>query len=147
MTDQPAAFDPALVTIERKRRSVTQGDVVLSYNGTRLGGFEDKFELDGGTWNGRSDEYWLDVAKRFAVEQGLAVEPHVLDRGEVLDAFRQRVLAALDDVARDEFARGYGVELPCLGVGALDEDLPELFRAIDAQVDRIVARIPRIALA
>lgn len=63
-----AKFDPDLVQIERKRRSVTQGSAVVSYDGRQIGHYDDAIQLDdNGEYHGRSDEYWVDVARR-AVE-------------------------------------------------------------------------------
>lgn len=46
------------------------------------------------------------------------------------DKVRERVLAALDDVAREA--------APCTGtLGALDADLPKLFKTIDAHADTL----------
>lgn len=67
-----AAFDPALVTITRKRFSVTQGEVLVEYAGTKLGQYGDKIEMRGNVWDGHDDAYWMDVAKRESVRLDLA---------------------------------------------------------------------------
>lgn len=62
----PAApFDESLVEINRKRFSSTQGEVELSYDGVRINQFGDAYTLDGaGQWVGRSDAYWIAVARK-----------------------------------------------------------------------------------
>lgn len=62
----------------------------------------------------------------------------IMNRDTTREKFRQAILAALDDVAQDVFG-----ELPLCGShsqGAIDADLPELFRGIDAQLDRLCER-------
>lgn len=67
-----AAFDPNLVTITRKRFSVTQGEVLVEYAGGKLGQYGDKIEFIDGEWKGYDDSFWMDVAKREAAKLGLA---------------------------------------------------------------------------
>ncbi len=73
-------FNPADVTIERHRPSVTQGEVSVSYRGELLGQFGDRIELctdtdqhdghhhDGAPvitgFHGHGDAYWIGVARR-----------------------------------------------------------------------------------
>lgn len=52
------------------------------------------------------------------------------------DAYRDAVLAALDETSVSLFTRAHGVH----DAGASDADLPELFRAIDAHTQRLVDR-------
>lgn len=62
----------------------------------------------------------------------------VLNRNNTREAFRQAVLAAMDDAAQSLFGH-----LPACGShsqGATDTDLPELFKGIDAQLDRLCER-------
>lgn len=61
---QPPAFDPELLTIERKRFSTTQGEVLLTYDGKRIEQYGDQIELRGGDWRGLDDRIWQDVARR-----------------------------------------------------------------------------------
>jgi hypothetical protein len=61
-----------------------------------------------------------------------------LDRDTTLEPFRQAVLEALDKTAREVFAH-----FPLAArndTGATDADLPELFKGIDAQVERLCQR-------
>lgn len=73
MTATP--FNPALVSIERKRFSVTQGEVLISYDGTRIEQYGDAIKLVGKEYVGMSDEEWIAVAKREAIARGLATDP------------------------------------------------------------------------
>lgn len=76
--DQPSAFDPAQVLIERHRMSVTQGEVSVTYRGRLLGRFGDELRIcprgngehvhdDGpvcfGGWHGHNDQHWIDAAR------------------------------------------------------------------------------------
>lgn len=53
------------------------------------------------------------------------------DLEKATDAFRDRVLAALDEAAEEVFNQK---------LGAKDADLPELFKCIDGHVQRLSAR-------
>jgi 3-hydroxyacyl-CoA dehydrogenase len=61
-----------------------------------------------------------------------------LDKDTVQYTFRDGVLAALDLIARDVFANVPKAQRN--DTGASDADLPELFKSIDAQVERLCAR-------
>jgi hypothetical protein len=65
-------FDPALVRIERKRFSTTQGEVLVEYAGQRIEQYGDAIALRDGEWRGYSDEFLMNVARREAIERGLA---------------------------------------------------------------------------
>jgi hypothetical protein len=65
-------FDPALVTIEPKRFSVTQGEVLVSYGGQRIEQYGDSIRLVGRDYQGHPDEFWIAVAYREAIGRGLA---------------------------------------------------------------------------
>lgn len=72
-------FDPDLVSIERKRRSTTQGSVIVSYDGIELGHYGDDIHLikEGihrGEYHGHEDAYWMAVAQRQAIAQGLVCD-------------------------------------------------------------------------
>lgn len=56
-------FDPAKVGIERVRQSVTQGHVVLTYDGRKIGEYGDKQEI-ANEYRGHPDSHWVDVARR-----------------------------------------------------------------------------------
>lgn len=71
---KPAAFNAALVTIERKRFSVTQGEVLLSYNGQKIEQYADSIVLTDGGYQGLTDAEWIAVARREALARGLATE-------------------------------------------------------------------------
>jgi hypothetical protein len=70
-----AAFNADLVTITRKRFSVTQGEVLIAYDGVRIEQYGDDIRLVGKEYQGMSDAEWLAVAKREALARGLATEP------------------------------------------------------------------------
>ena len=68
-------FDPAKVSIVRKRFSVTQGEVEVSYDGKRIEQYGDTIAMHDtpepgaqniAGWSGRGDAYWIEVARRFA---------------------------------------------------------------------------------
>jgi hypothetical protein len=61
-----------------------------------------------------------------------------LDKDTIQDAFRDRLLTALDEIARDVFFHVPKAQRN--DAGASDADLPELFKSIDAQVERLCAR-------
>jgi len=58
----------------------------------------------------------------------------IFNRDRIVLAFRDAVLITLDDVANQMF------DPPRNDSGATDEDLPRLFKAIDAQVDVLAQR-------
>jgi len=59
------AFDPSKVEIERLRFSVTQGEVLVKYDGEKIEQYGDKIVIDdAGKWDGKPDEHWLEVARR-----------------------------------------------------------------------------------
>jgi len=60
---------------------------------------------------------------------------------DIIAEFRNRVLLALDQAARDTFRDLYHFDMPIGQEGAIDADLPELFKAIDAQVARVAKRL------
>jgi hypothetical protein len=64
----------------------------------------------------------------------------IFDREQVTDIFRQRVLEALDEAARETF------DPPGNRAGATDADLPRLFTAIDAQIDVLAERFGDILI-
>ena len=55
----------------------------------------------------------------------------IFDRDATIEAFRQGMLEKLDDLSREFFNEK---------LGAMDKDLPFIFPAIDAQVDRLAKR-------
>lgn len=57
-----------------------------------------------------------------------------MNRDYVRDVFREAVLKGLDLATRQTF------DPPQTNAGATDADLPRLFKAIDAQVDRLADR-------
>lgn len=63
-----------------------------------------------------------------------------LDRDDIRETFRLEVLAALDRVT-ERLCDAGGFDLPKGGTGATDADLPHLFPAIDAQMERVVQRL------
>jgi hypothetical protein len=68
-----------------------------------------------------------------------------LDKDTVQDAFRDGILLALDKIAERAFENI--PTLPRRAAGASDADLPELFRTIDAQVERLCARYDIVLVA
>lgn len=62
-------FNPALVTIERKRFSTTQGETLISYDGQRIEQYGDNPRLIDGEYHQQPDEYWIEVAKRDAIDR------------------------------------------------------------------------------
>lgn len=64
-------FDPALVKIDRKRFSVTQGEVEVFYNAKRIEQFGDDIRLIEGEWRGLDDSVWIEAARRH-VEESVA---------------------------------------------------------------------------
>lgn len=66
-------FNPEKVTITRKRRSTTQGEVLVEYDGTRIEQYGDHIAMDtNGEYHGCDDATWLEVAEREAIKRGLA---------------------------------------------------------------------------
>lgn len=55
-------FDPAKVSIVRKRFSVTQGECEVSYNGKRINQFGDHVGFNS---EGYPDSHWIEIARRF----------------------------------------------------------------------------------
>lgn len=71
-------FDPAKVTIERRRQSTTQGSLVISYDGKQLGTWSDKIELNPQTkqYEGMTDEQAIGIVqRRFNGDPSLRIEP------------------------------------------------------------------------
>jgi hypothetical protein len=64
-------YQPEKLVIERKRFSVTQGEVLLTYDGARIEQYGDKIELCGGQWQGIPDAQWHEVAERTLAQRGL----------------------------------------------------------------------------
>jgi hypothetical protein len=59
-------YRPELLTIERKRRSTTQGEVLLTYDGQRIEQFGDEIKLrGGGEFDGKPDEEWHQAAREW----------------------------------------------------------------------------------
>lgn len=54
-------------------------------------------------------------------------------REDLIEAARLKILTALDEFAQEDMP-------DLISIGALDRDLPELFKAVDAQVDRLIER-------
>jgi len=62
---QPPLYYPGKLVIERKRFSVTQGEVLLTYDGQRIEQYGDTIRPDGfGGYAGHDDDYWHAVAER-----------------------------------------------------------------------------------
>lgn len=58
-------YDPALLTIKRVQRSVTQATAYLFYNGRKLSDHGDKSErTDSGEYRGHDLDYWHTIARR-----------------------------------------------------------------------------------
>jgi hypothetical protein len=57
-------FNPALVRIVRHRFSTTQGEVEVIYGDRRLAQYGDDIQLRANGWEGHSDSYWIEVARR-----------------------------------------------------------------------------------
>lgn len=62
--DQKPIYKRALLTIERKRFSTTQGEVLLTYDGERIEQFGDEIKMRGpnNEYDGHPDDYWHEVA-------------------------------------------------------------------------------------
>lgn len=76
-------FDPALVTIEQKRFSVTQWEILVSYNGQRIEQYGDKIELIDRDWQGYPDTFWMAVAYREAIDRNLATRLPVVEEAAI----------------------------------------------------------------
>jgi hypothetical protein len=64
-----APYDPALLSIRRVVESTCQGSATLFYNGRKIERFGDMIQrTDAGTYEGRGDDYWHDVARRALTE-------------------------------------------------------------------------------
>lgn len=62
----------------------------------------------------------------------------LMNRDETLSAFRNHILQELDEIGDAVFGH-----LPLCGAhsqGAIDADLPELFKGIDSQIERLCQR-------
>ena len=71
-TIAPANFDPASVTITRKRFSTTQGETLVEYKAERIGQYGDTPVMQpNGEYHQRPAEYWMGVAMREAVSRGM----------------------------------------------------------------------------
>jgi hypothetical protein len=71
MVREQAPYQPEKLAIERKRFSVTQGEVLLTYDGERIEQYGDKIELCGGQWQGIPDAQGHEVAQRTLAQRGL----------------------------------------------------------------------------
>lgn len=76
-------FDPALVTIEQKRFSVTQWEILVCYNGQRIEQYGDKIELVGKEYKGHPREMWMAIAYREAIARDLASRLPVVEEAAV----------------------------------------------------------------
>jgi hypothetical protein len=76
-------FDPALVTIEQKRFSVTQWEILVCYNGQRIEQYGDKIELVGKEYRGHPREMWMAVAYREAIARDLASRLPVVEEAAI----------------------------------------------------------------
>lgn len=76
-------FDPALVTIEQKRFSVTQWEILVCYNGQRIEQYGDKIELVGKEYRGHPREMWMAVAYREVIARDLASRLPVVEEAAI----------------------------------------------------------------
>ncbi|QHD70618.1 hypothetical protein GS397_26255 (plasmid) [Sphingobium yanoikuyae] len=76
-------FDPALVTIEQKRFSVTQWEILVCYNGQRIEQYGDKIELVDKEYRGHPREMWMAVAYREAIARDLASRLPVVEEAAI----------------------------------------------------------------
>jgi hypothetical protein len=76
-------FDPALVTIEQKRFSVTQWEILVCYNGQRIEQYGDKIKLVGKEYRGHPREMWMAVAYREAIARDLASRLPVVEEAAI----------------------------------------------------------------
>lgn len=98
--DQPLPFDRNRLTIERKRFSVTQGEVLLTYAGRSLGQFGDKIELTaGGSWRGLSDRAWVETAERIIAREHAAARSVFKEAQALLPAARVAEIFAAQKAA------------------------------------------------
>lgn len=68
----PGNFDPARVTITRKRFSTTQGETLIEYKGQRIEQYGDDPAMQpNGQYHQRPAEYWMGVAMREAIKRGM----------------------------------------------------------------------------
>ena len=68
----PGNFNPAHVTITRKRFSTTQGETLIEYKGKRIGQYSDDPTLHpDGQWRQRPESFWIGIAMRDAVARGM----------------------------------------------------------------------------
>jgi hypothetical protein len=68
----PGNFDPAQVTITRKRFSTTQGETLIEYKGKRIEQYSDDPVMQpDGQYLQRPAVFWIGVAMREAVARGL----------------------------------------------------------------------------
>ena len=68
----PANFDPRKVGITRKRPSVTQGETLLTYDGTRIEQYGDTPILfPDGSYRQRGAAFWTAIALREAFARGM----------------------------------------------------------------------------
>ena len=71
-TFAPANFDPRKVQITRKRRSVTQGETLIEYNGKRIEQYcDDPALCEDGNYRQRDETFWVGIAMREAVARGM----------------------------------------------------------------------------
>ncbi|MCJ2180177.1 hypothetical protein [Novosphingobium album (ex Hu et al. 2023)] len=83
-------FDPACVAIEHKRFSVTQGEVLVSYNGQRIEQYGDRITLIGKDWEGYPDAFWIAVAYREAIARSLAKRLPVPEEAAIMAHLPQK---------------------------------------------------------
>ena len=83
-------FDPAFVAIERKRFSVTQGEVLVFYNGHRIEQYGDKISLCIDEWKGYPDAHWIALAYREAIARHLARRLPVAEEASITAHLSQR---------------------------------------------------------
>lgn len=118
----PTAFDPAKVTIDRKRFSVTQGEVLLSYDGTKIEQYGDSIALmDDGQYQGYSDEFWIATARSEAIARGLATDPtkFTIDLTPTWEGMMPAIIAVLQNGS----AKGQAIAI---------EELMKLAKSVDA---------------
>lgn len=160
--DNAQKFDPSKVTLERKRRSTTQGSVTLYYDGKKLETYEDAFEINPDTkqYEGQSDQRWIDSAKRL-FEKGSfdqTVKPisnsfrsHHFDQPNILahvrlndrtDANGKRVLF-VEEIQSDWHQagrkKGYSDGKEAERLAAAQKELSEAEQAYDDAVRKIPA--------
>lgn len=68
----PANFNPAKVTIIRKRFSTTQGETLVKYNGQKIEQYGDDPVMDAdGAYRQRPFQFWIGVALRETLKRGM----------------------------------------------------------------------------